>query len=146
VYLFHMALRLRRNVHLHARYMLAPVLFLLSPILGRLPPVLPIGEPSLERFAIIVQLSNGVAWAIAAILYLKAPRHGRPFLVAGGVIVAQSLCFATLGRTLVWEQAVAAIAGLPVSALVGIGFAASAAAIWTGWTAGSAPPRAVATA
>lgn len=146
LYLFYMALRLRRKVHLHARYMIAPVLFLLSPIFGRLPPVLPIGEPSLERFAAIVQLSNALAMAIAAILYLKAPKHGRPFLVAGGVIAVQSLGFVTLGRSAAWEGFFAAIAAVPVSALVGIGFAASAAAIWAGWTAGSAPSRAVATA
>lgn len=146
LYLFAMALRQRRKVQLHARYMIAPILFLLSPIFGRLPPLLPIGEPSLERFASVVQLANLLAFAIAAFLYLKAPRHGRPFLVVGAVIVAQSLSFVTLGRTAVWEQAIGAIAGLPVSALVAIGFAASAAAIWAGWAAGSTPPRAAAAA
>lgn len=146
LYLFAMALRWRRKVHVHARYMLAPVLFLLSPILSRLPPVLPFGEPSLARFAIIAQLSNLIVVAIAAILYLKAPKHGRPFLIAGAVVIAQSLSFVTLGRTPAWEQVIAAIAGVPVSAMIGIGFAASAAAIWAGWTAGSTPPRAAATA
>jgi hypothetical protein len=52
VYMFTMALKWRRKVHIHARYMLAPILFLVSPILGRLPPVLPFGEPSLEPSAI----------------------------------------------------------------------------------------------
>ena len=146
LYLFGMALKWRRKVHLHARYMVAPILFLLSPILGRLPPVLPFGEPSLERFAVIVQLANGIAIAVAAILYLRAPGHGRPFLVAGGVVAVQSLGFLTLGRTVAWERLFAAIAALPVSAVASLGIAAGLAAIWTGWIAGRAPPRALAPA
>jgi hypothetical protein len=141
LYLFAMALRTRRKVHFHARYMIAPVLFLLSPILGRLPPALPFGLPSLERFAVIVQLANGVALLVAAILYVRAPKHGRPFVVAGGVLILQSLGFVTLGRTAAWERLFASLASLPVSAVAGLGIAAGVAAIWTGWAAGSPRPR-----
>jgi len=146
LYLFFMALKWRRKVHLHARYMIAPLLFLLSPILGRIPPALSSGEPSLEPFAIAVQLSNGIAFTVAAILYLRAPKHGRPFLIVGGIVAVQSLGFLTLGRTAAWELLFAAIAALPVSAVASLGLAAGLAAIWAGWVAGRAPTRAIATA
>lgn len=146
VYMFAMALKWRRKVHIHARYMLAPVLFLLSPILGRLPPVLPFGEPSLERFGLIVPLSNAIAIAIAATLYLKAPRHGRPWLVAAAIVALQTLFFQTLGRSGIWESVFAALGRVPAPAVAGLGLAASAVAIWAGWTAGRSPPRALAPA
>jgi hypothetical protein len=146
VYMFAMALKWRRKVHVHARFMLAPVLFLLSPILGRLPPVLPFGEPSLERFGIIVPLTNLIAIAVAATLYLKAPKHGRAWLIAAGIIAVQTLFFETIGRSNAWETVFTAIGRVPASAVAGLGLAASAAAIWAGWTAGQSPPRALAPA
>jgi hypothetical protein len=39
--LYFMALKHRRKVHLHARYMLGTVFFLIVPIVGRLLPILP---------------------------------------------------------------------------------------------------------
>ena len=148
--MFTMALKWRRKVHLHARYMLAPILFLLGPILGRLAPILPplaIGGPdTLYRFGYGVQLANLIAIASAATLYWRAPKHGRPFLIGGSIVAVQSLLFDTLGRTPAWESLFVTIAAMPVSAVAGIGFAASAAAIWAGWVAGQRPPRAVAMA
>ena len=91
-------------------------------------------------------LSNLVAIAIAAALYLKAPKHGRPWLIAAGVIAVQTLCFETIGRSRAWETAFAAIGSVPAPAVAGLGLAASAVAIWAGWTAGQSPPRALAPA
>jgi hypothetical protein len=148
--MFYLALKWRRKVPLHARYMLAPILFLLGPILGRLAPILPplaIGGPeTLHRFGYGVQLANLVAIAVAALLYLRAPKHGRPFLIGGSIVALQMLLFDFVGRAPAWERLFAAIAAVPVSAMVGMGLAASAAAIWAGWTAGQAPPRVVVTA
>ena len=148
--MFYLALKWRRKVHLHARYMLAPILFLLGPILGRLAPALPplsIGGPeTLHRFGYGVQFANLISIALAAILYLKAPKHGRPFLAAGGVIAVQMLLFEYVGRTPVWESLFAAIAHIPVSAVASLGVAAGIAAIWAGWIAGQRPPRALAPA
>jgi hypothetical protein len=148
--MFFIALKWRRKVHLHARYMLAPILFLLGPILGRLAPALPplaIGGPeTLYRFGYGVQLANLIAIVVAAILYLRAPRHGLPWLIGGGIVAVQSLLFDTLGRTAAWESLFATIAAVPVAAVAGLGLAASAAAIWAGWTMGQSPPRALAPA
>ncbi len=147
---FYMALRWRRKVHLHARYMLAPVLFLLGPILSRLMPILPplaiAGPDDFPNFAYGLHLANAAAVAAAAFLWLRTPKWGRPWLVAGGLVAAQSLLFETLGRAPAWEGAVAALAAVPVQLVVSLGLIASAGAVWAGWNAGRTPPRAVAAA
>jgi hypothetical protein len=149
-FLFYLALKQRRKVHLHARYMLAPVLFLLPPILSRLMPALPplaIASPAdFHRFGYGVHIADALAVAIAAILYLRAPKWGRPWLVVGGLVVAQSLVFETLGRTAAWEGLYRAIGTLPVALVATIGLAAGAAAAWVGWASGRTPARPLATA
>lgn len=147
--LFYLGLKWRRKVHLHARYMLSPILFLLAPILSRLLPALPpltmAGPADFYRFAYGVHLANGLAIAIALFLYFRAPKHGRPFLLTGGLVAAQSLLFETLGRTAAWESLFAAIGSVPPSAIASLGFAAGVAAAWAGWAGTPPPARAVAT-
>jgi hypothetical protein len=149
-WLFYMALRWRRKVHLHARYMLAPILFLLGPILSRLMPILPplaiAGPDDFHRFAYGLHLANAAAVAVAALLHFRAPKFGRPWLVAGGLVAAQSLLFETVGRAPAWEGIVAAIGTLPTAMVVSLGLAAGIGAAWAGWSTGRAAPRAVATA
>lgn len=146
---FYMALRNRRKVHLHARYMLAPVMFLLGPILSRLMPALPplaiAGPEDYYRFGYGFHLANGLAIAIAAILYIRAPKHGRPWLLAGGLVAAQSLAFETLGRSEVWLALLRAVGALPTPLIAAIGFAASIFILFAGWNARPTPPRAAAT-
>jgi hypothetical protein len=145
---FFMALNWRRKVHLHARYMLAPVLFLLGPILSRLMPALPPlairGPEDFPNFAAGLHIANGAAVAVAALLVLRAPKFGRPFAVAGGLVAVQSLAFETVGRAPAWEAAVEAIAAAPTALVATLGLIAGIGAVWAGWTAGRAPPRAAA--
>lgn len=147
---FYMALRRRRKVHLHARYMLAPILFLLGPILSRLMPILPplaiAGPQDFHHFGYALHLANALAVAVAALLWLSAPKFGRPWLVAAGLVAAQSLLFETVGRMGAWEAAVAAMASVPTPLVVSLGLIAAAGIVWAGWNAGRAPPRAVAAA
>lgn len=148
--LFYLALKWRRKVHLHARYMLAPALFLIGPIVSRLMPALPplaiAGPQDFHNFAYGLHIANALAVAVAAILYLGAPKSGRPFLVAGGLVAMQSLLFETLGRTAAWERLFVAIGSVPAAAVATIGLAAGAAAVWAGWTAGRTPGRPLAAA
>jgi hypothetical protein len=149
-FLFYKAIRGRRQVHLHARYMLAPVLFLLGPILSRLMPALPplavTGPETFYRFGYGLHLSNGIAVAVAAFLYLKAPKHGRPFLVVGGLILLQSLLFETLGRTAGWKTLYASLAQVPTPLVVSLGLAAGILAGAAGWIGGQKRERREATA
>lgn len=144
-FLFHAAIRWRRKVHLHARYMLAPILFLLPPIVSRLLPALPplaiTGPESFHRFGYGVHASDALAVAVAAFLYLKAPRHGRPFLVVGALVALQSLLFETLGRTREWEALYASLAHLPTPLVAAVGLAAGILAGAAGWIGGQPPVR-----
>jgi hypothetical protein len=144
-FLFYMAIRWRRKVHLHARYMLAPALFLVGPIVSRLMPALPplaiTGPETFYRFAYGLHVSNGIAVAIAAFLYWGAPRHGRPFLIVGGLILLQSLLFETLGRAQDWGTLYASLADVPTPLVVSLGLAAGILAGAAGWIGGQTPAR-----
>ncbi|MGZ8286178.1 MAG: hypothetical protein ACXW27_13545 [Allosphingosinicella sp.] len=144
-FLFYSAIRWRRKVHLHARYMLAPVLFLVGPIVSRLMPALPplaiTGPETFYRFGYGLHIANGIAVAVAAFLYLRAPRHGRPFLIVGGLIVLQSLLFETLGRFRDWQGLYGSLASVPTPLLVSLGLAAGVLAGAAGWIGGRPPER-----
>jgi hypothetical protein len=144
-FLFYEAMRWRRKVHAHARYMLAPILFLLPPILSRLMPALPpfaiTGPETFYRFGYGVHVADGIAVAIAAFLYLKEPRHGRPFVIVGGLVVLQSLVFETVGRMPAWESLYSAVAEVPTPLVVSLGFAGGILAGAAGWIGGHKPGR-----
>jgi hypothetical protein len=148
--LYYLAIRGRRKVHVHARYILAPVLFLLGPILSRLMPALPplaiTGPETFYRFAYGLHLSNFIAAALAAFLYYRAPRHGRPFLIVGGLILLQGLLFETLGRTRAWTTLYSGLGDVPTPLVVSLGLAAGILAGAAGWIAGQPPVRREATA
>ena len=143
--LFATALRRRRKVHLHARYMLATVFFLIAPILSRLLPALPplaiSGPADFHRFGYGLHISNGAAALLALILWWRAPKHGRPWLVVLALMALQSAAFESIGRTAAWQSLFISIASVPTALLVCLGLAASAAAIWIGWSAVPPPPR-----
>ena len=133
-------LRQRRKVQLHARYMIATILFLWSPIVGRLLPALPplaiTGEADLYRFAYSVQAANALAVAIAIALWLAAPKHGRAWLIVAGAIVLQMILFETVGRSRAWETFFTGIAGIPAGTLFLAGLIAGAGLAWLGWSLG----------
>lgn len=149
-FLFYGAIRWRRKVHLHARYMLAPMLFLLPPIISRLMPALPpfaiTGPETFYRFGYAAHLSIGIAVAVCAFLYLRAPKHGLPYLIVGGLSLLQGLLFETLGRGPAWESFYTRLADVPTPMVVSIGLAAGILAGAAGWIAGQKPARQGATA
>jgi hypothetical protein len=149
-YLFYMALKCRRKVHPHARYMLGTVFFLISPILGRLLPALPPlaieGPQHLHRFGYSVHIGNAVAFGFLVALCLRAPKHARPLAVVAGLIALQSVLFETVGRTALWQSIFPRIGDLPTSLIVSIGLAAGAAVTWAGWASGTPVRRPAAAA
>jgi hypothetical protein len=137
--LFYQGLRYRSKVHLHARYMLATLLFVISPIGFRLLPMLiPALRPD-ENFSYAMAGGNLIAFAIAVYLYRQAPQHGRPYLMAAGFIAAQAITYETLGRVPAWAPMFASVStvGLPLllalTGIVALGIA------WLGWVAGARP-------
>lgn len=146
-YLYYQALKHRRSVQLHARYLLATPLPLIMPIAGRVinhlvPPLAIHGPHDFHLFAWGVRWASLVGVAIAACLYTSSPRHGRPFLVAGGVIVVQQMLFDSVGYTPAWQSVFLALGRVPVIAVVFATLAVGAGLSWAGWIAGARPKRA----
>lgn len=137
------ALRHRRRVQLHARYLLATVLLLSTPIASRLfnfyvPGLQVRGPEDMHLFVIGVHLGNAIGLAIALGLYWKAPKHGRPFLLAALFLVTSSIAFQWLAGWTPWQAAFRSIGELPTAVVAALGLGLGALALWLGLRA-SAP-------
>lgn len=143
-YCYFQALRRRRKVHPHSRYMLSTVFFLLPPILGRLAPILPPLTPSgpddLWKLGIGFQLANAIAAGIPFLLAWREPKHGRPFVEVGGLIVLGALLYQFVGGTDEWRQLFVQVAIIPAPALALTAGLAGVIIGYAGWVAGKRPP------
>lgn len=143
--LFWAGLKYRYKVQLHARYMLATLLFVIAPIGFRLLAILiPFLRPD-ENFSYAMAGGNLIALAVTLYLFRQDPKHGRPFLIAAGFIVAQELTFETLGRIPAWAPIFASVSYVNLPFLLMLTGIASAGIAWHGWVAGARPrtPKAV---
>ena len=135
--LFWAGLKYRYKVQLHARYMLATLLFVVAPIGFRLLAIL---IPPLnldENFSYAMVGGNLIALAVALYLYRQAPKHGRPFLIAAGFIIAQEITFETLGRIPAWAPVFAKLSDVNLPFLLALTGIASVGIAWHGWVAGA---------
>jgi len=138
-YFFWSGLKYRYKVHLHARYMLATLLFVISPIGFRiLPLMIPIMRPD-ENFSYAMAGGNIIALATALYLYRQAPKQGRPWLVAGGFIAAQAITYETLGRIPAWAPMFASVSDMNLTFLLLLTGIASVGIAWHGWVSGARP-------
>lgn len=151
--LFWGGLKYRHKVHLHARYMLATLLFVVAPIgfrlLGNYVPGLSSETPETAyRFSYAMAGGNAVAIAIPLYLYSRAPKYGRPFLLAAGIIAAQEITFETLGRLDGWAPMFGRVSEVNLPFLLLLTAIASLGIAWHGWVAGARPsaPKAAAPA
>jgi hypothetical protein len=140
-WVYFQALVHRRNVRLHAGYMLATVIFLLPPILGRLAPVLPplsVGGPQdFWKLGIGFQLANAVTILLALALAARAGgRDGAPWLAAAAFTVAAALMFQFVGPLPAWRAVFVHVAELPVLPLTLAAAVAGALIAYAGWRAG----------
>lgn len=133
-------LAFRRKVQLHARYMLGTVMFVVAPVFWRLLRgyVPGFGEDEMV-FDYPFALGNLGALAIAIALYWHAPKHGRPFLIVAGFIVAQAIPFLTVGKLPEWAPIFASVAKLDLLFFLVLTGMASIIISWHGWVAGSRP-------
>jgi hypothetical protein len=140
-YFFYEAMRQRRKVHPHARYLLATTIFLLPPILGRLMAI-PLGVTGPEDFAKLgtgFQIANALTALIAFALAVHSGKHGRPFWLAGVLTIVAALLYQFVGGLPAWEQLFARAAGLPLMPMAALAAAAGVAVSYAGWTAGRRP-------
>jgi hypothetical protein len=142
-YCYWQGLRQRRKVHPHSRYMLATVLFLLSPIFVRLCRYLPFldirGPQDFWKLALNIQLANILVAAFAFILAWRAGKHGRPFAEAGAVVLVNDILLQTVGVMPSWNHLYAYLASVPVPAAAFAGGVAGIAIAYSGWLAGKRP-------
>lgn len=145
-WLYYRALADRRVIQLHARYLLATPLPLISPVMGRvighLVPGLAINSPAdFGHFAWSARIGNVIALVLAAWLYRTAQRYGRPFAVSAAVIVVQAILFDTVGFSAAWQRGFAAMATVPIVPLLLATAVVGIAIEWLGWRAGTRPAR-----
>ena len=142
-YFYFEGLRQRRKVQLHARYLLATVIFLLPPILGRVAPILPplsiAGPQDFWKLEIAFHIGNFLAAAIAFALALGSGKNGRPFYIAGALTLLAGLLYQSVGTTGYWEEFYAHFAYLPRAPLALIAIVVGALIAWAGWRAGHRP-------
>jgi len=144
VVLFYRALKFRRKVWVHSGYMLAtPLILFESPfsrVLGGFMPGLTIrGPQDFHRIIPTIEWGMAAELVIIAVLWWRLREKARPFLVAGGFIVAQMLTMGLMSHNKVLEALLGVIGSLPSAAVVLTGFAIGAATSWAGWQAGKRP-------
>lgn len=140
VALFYGALRDRRSVQFHARYMLATSLTLVEPIaeriLGHLVP--PFTSFGMDQFIWILRAAE-VAGLLAALwLYALSPKYGRPFLIVAIAMIIQAVLVETLGMTSAWHALFVELGTLSTLPVLAAATAVGALTDWMGWTAGLA--------
>jgi hypothetical protein len=145
--LYHEALRHRAKVWDHAGYMLATPLILFESPLSRIfstwmPGLAVTGPATFDR------VIPSIVWAMAVELVVigwlwwqVGTRRARPFLVAGGFVIAQMLTMGLMHHVGWLERSLVWIGGVPSAAVVLSGMALGAGAAWSGWTLGRRPVR-----
>lgn len=151
---YFLALRNRRSVEHHSRYMLATIFPLIPPSVARLftgyaPGIAIRGPEDLPNFAIALNLSFVVAGLINIALLVHDARRKKPltpFLLTFASLLIMIGVFHSYGETAHWEATVLAYARYSDGVLVVAGLAIGAAAAFLGWTfprkPAGAPPAA----
>lgn len=143
-YMVYQGIRQRRNSQLHSRYLLATAFLLVGPVFTRILsdypdylPYLAISSPQeFSKFARSVHVSTIIGIAFALVLHFRSTKFGRPWLIAAGVMAAQSVLFEVLGGSSVWRGALGWLAGLPVLFVALVGLLAGAVIYRLAWAAG----------
>jgi hypothetical protein len=144
VTVYYRALKYRRKVWVHSGYLLAtPLILFESPfsrLLGAYLPALSVNGP--DDFHLIIA---SILWAMAlelaiiAAIWLRYRDKAKPFLVAGGFIVAQMLTMGLMSDSAPLRSLLVTIGHLPSAVVVAAGFAIGALTSWAGWNAGKRP-------
>lgn len=146
IVLYYLALKNRRQVHLHAGYMLmTPAVLFESPFSRVLLEYTPwaiftgSGFPQIIMDAIVISMALVVLFCLG--LYFRFRKHGAPFLITAGLITVQAIIMYTAPHVEWMRAGFAAFVQLPPLLNVAIAFAMGAATSWFGWTHGLRPAR-----
>lgn len=150
--LFYNALKHRRNIRLHAGYMLAtPMILFESPfsrVMDRFMPWLNvIGSEGPRNLLDTIVVSNALVCALALVLYLRDRKSGRPWLVAICFMVLQSIAMWFAPDMPFLGPLFEAYGRIPESLTLAAGALAGVAVTYFGWVAGSrSKPKSMAAA
>jgi hypothetical protein len=138
--LFYQALRHRRNVKLHAGYMLATPLILFESPVSRLigqffPWMNVIGSEGIQGMLDTIVVGNALATIFALAVYLRDRKNGAPWLVAAGFTVAQSAAMWFAPGLPLLPELFRAYAAVPTAITLLAALAMGGAAGWLGWRA-----------
>ena len=144
--LFYLALKNRRNVKLHAGYMLAtPMILFESPFSRLMDQVFPwLNYIQAEGFQAVqgsIVVSNSFVIAFALALYFRDRKHGAPWLVAIFFMALQSVLMWSGTSIPAFAALFGAYATIPEGITLLVGLALGGAAGWFGWRAGGAPAK-----
>ncbi|TLU61821.1 cytochrome d ubiquinol oxidase subunit II [Thalassotalea litorea] len=140
-FLVYQALKHRRTVELHSGYMFATMLGLLGPIIARvfvafIPGFAITSVETLYRFNYSLMLSIAVTLLIAAWLYLRNRKYGRPWLLSGAVISLSYAGFITFGKSDSWTNMMLEFATFPSWISFAFGGGIGVVACICGWQSG----------
>jgi hypothetical protein len=144
--LFYQALRHRRNVKLHAGYMLAtPLILFESPfsrvVEAHMPWLNVIGSPGPQALFDTILISDSIATLFALALYFRDTRHGAPWLVAAAFMMVQGVVMWVTPGNAAIGNALRVYAAVPQPITLAFAAGAGALACWLGWNAVRPRPR-----
>lgn len=137
--LFALALRHRRQVHLHAGYMVGTAFFMWEPAAARLlvrfyPPMEILGPADFPKAADAIALGIVLPLLLAIYFYLRNRKFGTPFLVVITFLAVQIGGIYFIADTEAWRQLFGWYATLPATITVGSGVLLGVLATWYGWS------------
>ena len=147
-YLFYEALRSRRNIRLHASYLLATPFLLIESVFGRIftfyvPGLALSHSEDAAQFSLNFHLSELLGVSIALYLYARDRRHGRPFLVVALAMILHSATYHWMGPASWWTSVYLSMGGIPMTVVVVAGLALGGLVTWLGWLGNSRPSRGI---
>ncbi len=140
-YMVYAGLRDRRNVQLHARWMLVTVFLFSESVLGRLlnnfVPALWVDDiDDVRRIYDAFHLSQLAAIALALVLYTRAREHGAPFVFVIAVLLLQSLALELFDDLDTWRGLFVDMGEWPTTPILLAGILAGVVLAVLGWTRG----------
>jgi len=144
VTVYYRALKYRRQVWVHAGYMLSTPLILFESPFGRVvnlfvPGFTVSGPADFPRIMSAILWSMAIELAIIAVIWWRVGERAKPFLVTAGFIVVEMLAMGFASQFEALKQFDTFIGHLPALSIVLTGFAIGAATSWAGWEAGKRP-------
>lgn len=144
--LVYLALRFRRQIHLHSALMISTVMGLLPPILARafngyIPGLVITSPETLYRFGPALLISIVLSVALSIFLAIRYRPHGWPWWLASTILLLLYLLYLTLGQTELWSGIVMEIATWSPIAVFAFGAFLGAVACMLGWRHGQAAAR-----